>query len=71
MYFSNIWKIPTNCKFNTMSHPTTVNPKFWKESTVYQIYPSSFKDSTGSGNGDLNGITSKLPYLASLGVDIV
>lgn len=54
-----------------MSHPTTINPKFWKESTVYQIYPSSFKDSTGTGSGDLNGITSKLPYLASLGVDIV
>lgn len=54
-----------------MSHPTTINPKFWKESTVYQIYPASFKDSTGSGSGDLNGITSKLPYLASLGVDIV
>ena len=36
---------------------------------VYQIYPLSFKDTTGNGKGDLNGITSKLEYLQSLGVD--
>lgn len=53
--------------------PTSVthNPKWWKEAVIYQIYPYSFKDSTGSGTGDLNGITSKLPYLRDLGVDVV
>jgi oligo-1,6-glucosidase len=54
-----------------MATPTTYKPTFWKEDVVYQIYPSSFKDTTGNGWGDLNGITSKLPYLKSLGVDIV
>ena len=54
-----------------MAAATTHNPTFWKEGVVYQIYPSSFKDTTGNGVGDLNGITSKLPYLKSLGVDIV
>lgn len=44
---------------------------WWRESVVYQIYPTSFKDTTGNGIGDLNGITSKLPYLKDLGVDIV
>ena len=44
---------------------------WWKEAVVYQIYPYSFKDTTGIGIGDLNGITSKLPYLRDLGVDII
>jgi len=44
---------------------------WWKEATVYQIYPRSFKDSNGDGIGDLRGITSKLDYLKELGVDVV
>lgn len=44
---------------------------WWKKSVVYQIYPQSFKDSTGSGKGDLNGIIEKLPYLSLLGIDII
>jgi trehalose-6-phosphate hydrolase len=39
------------------------------DQVVYQIYPKSFSDSTGSGTGDLRGITNHLDYLASLGVD--
>ena len=45
--------------------------KFWKNSTVYQIYPRSFCDSDGDGVGDIRGIISKLDYLADLGVDII
>ncbi|MBR5163073.1 MAG: hypothetical protein IKW79_03510, partial [Schwartzia sp.] len=41
---------------------------WWQKSIVYQIYPKSFADTTGSGTGDLNGITAHLDYLASLGV---
>ena len=44
---------------------------WWKESVVYQIYPRSFKDSDGDGIGDLKGLTGKLDYVKSLGVDIV
>lgn len=45
--------------------------RWWKESSVYQVYPASFQDSTGTGTGDLKGITSRVDYLKDLGVDIV
>ncbi|KAJ4150923.1 hypothetical protein LMH87_011650 [Akanthomyces muscarius] len=44
---------------------------WWKESSVYQIYPASFQDSNGDGVGDLKGIISRVDYLKELGVDIV
>ncbi|KAG6067660.1 hypothetical protein E4U32_003252 [Claviceps aff. humidiphila group G2b] len=44
---------------------------WWKECSVYQVYPASFQDSTGSGFGDLKGIISRVDYLSTLGVDIV
>lgn len=50
---------------------TSIKRAWWKESTVYQIYPASFKDSNGDGWGDIQGIISKLDYIKSLGVDIV
>ncbi len=45
--------------------------KWWKGATIYQIYPRSFADSNGDGVGDLPGITSRLDYVASLGVDAI
>ncbi|SUO97771.1 alpha,alpha-phosphotrehalase [Suttonella ornithocola] len=42
---------------------------YFQDKVVYQIYPKSFKDTTGNGLGDINGITEKLDYLATLGVD--
>ena len=44
---------------------------WWKEAVIYQIYPSSFFDSNGDGEGDLNGISSKLEYIKMLGVDAI
>ena len=41
------------------------------DQTIYQIYPRSFADRDGNGIGDLAGITSRVPYLAALGVDAV
>ncbi|EJJ6368846.1 alpha,alpha-phosphotrehalase [Staphylococcus pseudintermedius] len=41
----------------------------WKKPVVYQIYPKSFNDTTGNGEGDLKGIIEKLDYLQFLGVD--
>ncbi|WP_018142832.1 glycoside hydrolase family 13 protein [Alloscardovia criceti] len=48
----------------------TPNP-WWSNAVVYQIYPRSFQDSNGDGMGDLKGITSRLDYLADLGVDVI
>lgn len=43
----------------------------WRKSVVYQIYPKSFNDTTGNGEGDLQGIIGKLDYLQYLGVDYI
>jgi len=47
------------------------DPNWWRQAVVYQIYPRSFADANGDGIGDLAGITSRVEYLASLGVDAV
>jgi alpha-glucosidase len=43
--------------------------QWWRDAVFYQVYVRSFADSDGDGLGDLAGITSRLPYLRSLGVD--
>ncbi|MDE5415278.1 alpha,alpha-phosphotrehalase [Alkalihalobacterium chitinilyticum] len=45
--------------------------EWWRKSTVYQIYPKSFNDTTGNGVGDIQGIINKLDYLKKLGIDVV
>ncbi len=52
------------------SNGATPNP-WWANAVVYQVYPRSFQDTNGDGIGDLKGITSRLDYLADLGVDVV
>ena len=44
---------------------------WWRGACIYQIYPRSFADSNGDGIGDLPGISARLPYVASLGVDAI
>ena len=58
-----------------MSSPKTVDtitdPDWWRGAVIYQIYPRSFQDQDGDGIGDLLGITSRLDYVADLGVDAI
>ncbi|KXS94918.1 hypothetical protein AC578_3934 [Pseudocercospora eumusae] len=52
-----------------MSHST--KRSWWHTATIYELYPSSFKDSNADGIGDIPGIIEKIPYLAKLGIDAV
>lgn len=59
-------QLPDSLHTNGAAH----NP-WWANAVVYQVYPRSFQDSDGDGIGDLNGIRSRLDYLAWLGVDVI
>lgn len=52
-------------------HACASQQPWWKEASIYQIYPASFKDGNGDGIGDLQGVLEKLDYLQDLGVDAV
>jgi oligo-1,6-glucosidase len=48
-----------------------VDPAWWKEAVVYEVYPRSFNDGDGDGLGDIPGLVDRLDYLDDLGVDVV
>jgi alpha-glucosidase len=54
----------------THAQPPSPDP-WYNHAVIYEIYPRSFQDSNGDGLGDLNGVTQRLPYLESLGVDAI
>ena len=59
-----------------MTEPRTpaepaIDKDWWRGAVIYQIYPRSFQDQNGDGVGDLVGITSRLDYVADLGVDAI
>ncbi|MEJ8473649.1 alpha-glucosidase family protein [Roseibium algae] len=58
-----------NSKSSPADHATSQD--WWRGAVIYQIYPRSFQDSNGDGIGDLAGITQRLDYIASLGVDAI
>lgn len=49
----------------------TTQTQWWQSVVCYEIYIRSFYDSTGNGEGDINGITKKLDYFQSLGIDVI
>ncbi|MBW4710682.1 alpha-glucosidase family protein [Roseobacter sp. YSTF-M11] len=49
----------------------TTDKDWWRGAVIYQIYPRSFQDSNGDGIGDLIGISQRMGYIASLGVDAI
>lgn len=49
----------------------TVDYTWWKDASIYQIWPASYKDSNGDGVGDIPGIISTLDYVKELGIDVI
>jgi alpha-glucosidase len=50
---------------------TAADADWWRGAVIYQVYPRSFADTNGDGVGDLCGVSAKLDYIASLGVDAI
>ena len=42
---------------------------WWSHAAFYQVYPRSFADANGDGVGDLDGVSARLDYLESLGIE--
>ena len=49
--------------------PETPNPLWYKDAVIYQVHVRAFFDSTNDGIGDFAGLTQKLDYIESLGVN--
>jgi alpha-glucosidase len=47
------------------------NRTWWQDAATYQVYPRSFQDTNGDGEGDLRGVIQRLPYLKNLGIDAI
>lgn len=62
-----------NTAMNTTARPISrpTGPDWWRGAVGYEIYIRSFLDSNGDGVGDLAGITAKLDYLVTLGIDVI
>ena len=50
---------------------TRIDNDWWKQAVVYQVYPRSFRDSNGDGLGDIKGVTERMDYLRTLGIDAI
>ncbi len=68
------WRKPVinrHCWTWTDAHASVQRGKWWQHAVIYQIFPRTFKDSSGNGVGDIDGIIEKLPYIRSLGVEAI
>ncbi|MFE2550112.1 alpha-amylase family glycosyl hydrolase [Streptomyces sp. NPDC059355] len=61
----------TASRLASASSKVTASGGWWRDAVIYQVYVRSFADSDGDGIGDLQGVRTRLPHLARLGVDAV
>ena len=50
---------------------TEIDTDWFKSAVLYELYVRAYRDSNGDGHGDLAGVTQKLDYITSLGVDVI
>ncbi len=62
---------PTETPVPTLVPTLPESQKWWNDAVYYEIFVRSFYDSNGDGIGDLNGVTEKLDYLQSLGINAI
>lgn len=70
-FFSKLIVSATCLLVAVSAYATPGGPKWLKDAVLYQIYPSTYMDSDGNGIGDIPGITSRLDYIKSLGVNVI
>lgn len=58
-------------EMHPMATEKSSSRSWMSDAAIYQIYPRSFKDSTGSGLGDIAGITQQMDYLERLGIEAI
>ena len=63
--------IAPSCPSTPGSEETSCELLWWQREIIYQCYPRSFQDSDGDGNGDLNGIRSRLDYFVDINIGAV
>lgn len=63
--------IAFSCSVKKPLDKTQELPTRWPQAVTYEVFVQSFADSNGDGIGDLNGLTSKLDYIADLGVEAI
>ncbi len=51
--------------------PLMDDPLWYKDAVIYQVHVKSFFDADNDGVGDFTGLTSKLDYIAELGVNVI
>lgn len=64
-----MWRLRMSASVSANASSPLIDPEWWRGAVLYQVYPRSFQDTTGDGYGDLNGVTKRLTYIASLGVN--
>ncbi|MFZ5636352.1 MAG: alpha-amylase family glycosyl hydrolase [Pseudomonadota bacterium] len=57
--------------YRSLKTEAPATPRWWHGATVYEVWPRSFHDADGDGNGDFAGMIAKLDHLQSLGVDAI
>jgi pullulanase/glycogen debranching enzyme len=57
-----------NLEIDITAEPTR---EWYKEAVFYEVYVRAFSDSNSDGHGDLLGLTSRLDYLSSLGINCI